>query len=401
MEVVVNRAVRYLVLLQIFGWVQVAGAAEDPALNVGFSRAIRSQVLEEDRTLQIYLPPSYQSSHGYQRYPVLYFRDGGKFFHSFTGTLAQLTSDATPRAPEMILVGIVETDRVRDSSSTRSLRGFTGKAERGYASSGGGARFLRFLEEELVPYIDASFSTSGYRIYCGYSFTGLSVLASLLDEKASFDAYIAIDPSWWWDDYATDRAARAGLATRKFSGVQLFLASSGETYPTRYFPAVRDVQSLAALLKQKAPAGLDWSARRYTDESHHSMAQRTLYDALSHVFRGYKPTLEELYNRPELLLHRYERLSARLGEKVMLSEGLLSFFGYQFLHDFKEPEKAAQYFQMSAGYYAQSPNVWNSLGETYAVSGDAAAAIRMYEEALSLDPGNENAKKGLEELRAK
>lgn len=43
----------------------------------------------------------------YRRYPVLYLRDGAKFFHSFTGAIQQLTSDATPHAPEMIVVAIV------------------------------------------------------------------------------------------------------------------------------------------------------------------------------------------------------------------------------------------------------------------------------------------------------
>ena len=52
-------------------------------------------------------------------------------------------------------------------------------------SSAGGESFRRFLEQELVPYVDKEFSTSAYRIYCGYSFTGLSVIDELLDESFS------------------------------------------------------------------------------------------------------------------------------------------------------------------------------------------------------------------------
>ena len=157
---------------------------------------VTSRVLKEDRKVYIYLPESYEQSRSYRRYPVLYVRDGGKFFHSFTGAVQHLTSDATPHAPEMIVVAIVETDRVRDSSSTHSLQGFSGKEDEGFKSSGGGENFRRFLEEELVPYIDKEFSTSSYRIYCGYSFTGLSVIDELLDEDTVFDALLMIDPSW-------------------------------------------------------------------------------------------------------------------------------------------------------------------------------------------------------------
>lgn len=153
-------------------------AESTDGITIGTSRVVESRVLKEHRTVYIYLPESYRQSRGYRRYPVLYVRDGGKFFHSFTGAVQHLASDATPHVPEMIVVAIVETDRVRDSSATRSLQGFTGKVDEGFASSGGGENFRRFLEQELVPYIDKEFSTSSYRIYCGYSFTGLSVIAS-------------------------------------------------------------------------------------------------------------------------------------------------------------------------------------------------------------------------------
>ena len=373
--------------------------AEDGAISIGSTRTLRSQVLQEDRVLNIYLPPSYAASHRYRRYPVLYVRDGGKFFHSFTGTVAQLTSDATPRAPEMIVVGILETDRVRDSSATHSLKGFTGKEEPGYEKSGGGASFLRFINTELVPYIDNAFSTSGYRLYCGYSFTGLSVIDAVLDANSPFDAFIAIDPSWWWDDYAAERKTREVLASGKLSARQLFLAASGETYPTQYFIKSRDVESLALLLRGKRGTSIDWTFKRYAGESHHSMPQAALYDALSHVFRGHQPTLDELYSSPDKVKQRYQRLSERLGETIVPNEGVLNSFGYQFLYQLNDRAKAAKYFEMNAGYYPASPNVWDSLGELFVVMGDSQEAIKMYQKVLALDPENENARKRLVELR--
>lgn len=380
--------------------IQRREANRDESVNIGFSRSFHSAVLDEDRTINIYLPQNYESSHRYKRYPVLYLRDGAKFFHSFTGAVDQLTSDATPRAPEMIVVAIVETDRVRDSSMTHSTKGFTGKDESDYESSGGGAKFLQFLEEELVPYVDRTFSTSSYRIYCGYSFTGLSVMAALLAEKSPFRAYIAIDPSWWWDSYASEREARLALATKKFDRVRLFIATNAESYPTNYFIRSRDVGSFAAMLKAEKVAGMTWSIRKYSDESHHSMPLLAFYDGLSFIFSGHKPTLDELYNAPEKLRQRYAEMSGRLGEKVAPREDLLNFMGYQFLYNFADPKKALRYFNLNAEYYPESPNVWDSLGEAYKVLGNNATAVRMYEKSLSLDPANENARKRLDELKA-
>jgi hypothetical protein len=49
----------------------------------------------------------------------------------------------------------------------------------------------------------------------------------------------------------------------------------------------------------------------------------------------------------------YEEVSERLGERVALSEGLLTFFGDQFLN-LKEPEKAVRYYKMAATAYPGS-----------------------------------------------
>ena len=362
----------------------LAFAETTDGITVGISRVVTSRVLKEDRKVYIYLPESYEQSRSYRRYPVLYVRDGGKFFHSFTGAVQHLTTDATPHAPEMIVVAIVETDRVRDSSSTHSLQGFTGKEDEGFKSSGGGENFRRFLEQELVPYIDKEFSTSAYRIYCGYSFTGLSVIDELLDEDTVFDALLMIDPSWWWDDYVMEKRANATLAGRKFSRKQLFIAASGEAYPEKYFIKARDVSSLSEIIRRTNPAGLEWKFERYTDESHHSMALRALYDGLTYFFRGYQPSLHELYNDPEKLRSRYGTLSARLGERVSLSEDLLTFFGGQFLSNFKEPEQAIRYFEMATDAYPGSRAAWSGLAEASMAKGDK--------------PRAENARKKLESL---
>jgi predicted alpha/beta superfamily hydrolase len=374
-------------------------AESSDAITIGTRRVIQSQVLKEDRTVYIQLPESYAQSSGYRRYPVLYLRDGGKFFQSFAGAVQHLSLDATPHVPEMIVVAILETDRVRDSASTRSLQGFTGKPDQGFATSGGGNTFLRFVEQELAPSIDKEFSTSSYRIYCGYSFTGLNVIEAFLDPDPFFDAFLMIDPSWWWDDYVMEKRAAAELSGRRFNRAQLFIAASGESYPEKYFIKARDVSSLADILRKTHPAGLEWRFERYADESHHSMALRSLYDGLTYFFRGYQPTLRELYLDPQQLEARYRSLSERLGERVALSEGLLLFFGEQFLSSFKEPDQAIRYYQMAAEAYPRSWAAWSALGMAYAANGDKLQAARMYEKSLQLNAQNEDAKKALSTLR--
>jgi hypothetical protein len=71
--------------------------------------------------------------------------------------------------------------------------------------------------------------------------------------------------------------------------------------------------------------------------------------------------LRELYVEPEKLEARYRALSARLGESVALSEGLLLFFGEQFLSSFKEPDQARRYYQMAVEAYPQSEDAKKAL----------------------------------------
>ena len=292
------------------------------AITIGTRRVIKSQVLKEERTVYIQLPESYSKSSGYHRYPVLYVRDGGKFFQSFAGAVQHLSLDATPHVPEMIVVAIVETDRVRDSASTRSLQGFTGKRDEGFASSGGGENFLRFLEQELVPYIDKEFSTSSYRIYCGYSFTGLSVIDAFLNKDPLFDAFLMIDPSWWWDDYVMEKRAAAELAGRKFNRAQLFIAASGEAYPEEYFIKARDVSHWRRFCRRRIPPGSSGSSSATQTNRTIRWRCAACMTVCRISFAATSRRCASCTRSPRSSRLRYQTLSARLGERVALSEGL-------------------------------------------------------------------------------
>lgn len=371
---------------------------------IGETKAVYSQVLGEERTLQIALPESYARSHTYHRYPVLYLLDGDKFFAPFVGAVQHMSSDASPRIPEMIVVGITNRNwgagRIRNASPTRSLIGASGKVEADYAASGGADDFLAFIKTELMPYIERHYSASDYRMLVGYSFTGLLPLHALFTQPDLFDAYLSIDPSWWWDDYHMEKAARTFIATAKVSRKALFVATTSNNPPAEYFPVRRYVDTLASMLKRSPVAGLDVGSRIYKDETHHSLGLRSLYDGLSHVFRGYMPSQGTLYRRPQDLQAQYETLSRRLGTDVFLGEGLLNWFGYFFLAKPAEVGKAVTYFELATKHYPQSPNAWDSLAEAMLATGEAKRALEYYERSLQLNPGNKNAAARMKTLRA-
>ena len=65
--------------------------------------------------------------------------------------------------PALIVVGIGNTDRTRDLTPSRA------KVE-SYPTSGGGDKFLEFIQSELIPEIEKRYRTAPYRIFAGHSF---------------------------------------------------------------------------------------------------------------------------------------------------------------------------------------------------------------------------------------
>jgi predicted alpha/beta superfamily hydrolase len=355
-------------------------------------------VLGEARTIQVSLPNGYAERHGYTRYPVLYLLDGQKFFQTVTGVVQHLASDASPRVPDLIVVGVSSQERVRDSSPTHSLKGPRGVDEPDYAPSGGADRFLRFLTDELVPFVDRTYSTSGYRVIVGYSFTGLPVLHALFTRPQAFNAYLAIDPSWWWDDYLLEKEARAFIAAAPVDRRALYVTTTTNNPPPEFFPKLRYVDTLASMLQAQPVKGLRFGSRIYDDETHHSVALRSVYDGLGHIFEGYAPSLDTLYAHPERLEEQYLALSQRLGSEVFLREDLVNYFGYVFLNTYRDLDKALFYFGLNTRHYPSSTNAWDSLGEAQAAKGDREQAIASYRRALALDPENANAAAQLRKL---
>ncbi|MET0553383.1 MAG: alpha/beta hydrolase-fold protein [Vicinamibacteria bacterium] len=378
----------------------VAAEQAGTAISIGRELSIESKVLGESRTIQVALPAGYAERHAYTRYPVLYLLDGQKYFQMVTGVVQHLASDASPRVPDMIVVGVASQQRVRDSSPTHSLKGPRGVDEPDYAPSGGADRFLRFLTDELVPYVDRTYSTSGYRVVVGYSFTGVPVMHALFTRPQAFDAYLAIDPSWWWDDYLLEREARAFIAAGPVEKRALFVTTTTNNPPPAFFPELRYVDTLSRMLEAQPVRGLRFGIRVYDDETHHSLALRSVYDGLAHVFDGYAPSLDTLYAHPERLEEQYRALSQRLGTGVFLREDLVNYFGYVFLNTYRDLDKALLYFDLATRHYPASPNAWDSLGEAHAAKGNREQAVASYRKSLALDPKNANAAEQLRKLEA-
>lgn len=241
---------------------------------IGKKVNFHSRILDENRELQIYLPNSY-SNNSYKDYPVIYLLDGGTLFKSFSSVVDILSRDASPQIPEIIVVGISTTqNRLRDASPTHSLVGYRGVQEDVLEVIGDATNFLKFIESELIPYIDSTYRTNSYKIFVGYSFTGLPILHSLFTQKDLFNSYSAIDFSAWWDNQVTLKNLKFFVKNyNSQKSIDIFMSTEDRVKNTVYPPGVNATWTFMKKFKKNHPENLNIAIKKYKskEENHHSM----------------------------------------------------------------------------------------------------------------------------------
>ena len=145
-------------------------------------RTYTSEATGNDYVVYVTLPLSYESvGHSY---PVLYVTDGD-FFTVPAATMAAMLA-AGHEMPEVITVGIGHGGSDRDFVARR----------REDMAVDGRESFLEFLEEELIPDIEAKYRANPEeRILMGHSLGGAFALYALFNAPDTFGNIIASSPS--------------------------------------------------------------------------------------------------------------------------------------------------------------------------------------------------------------
>ncbi len=97
-------------------------------------------------------------------------------------------------------------------------------------------------------------------------------------------------------------------------------------------------------------------------------------------------------------LQRYDEIRKANSPSEKVDEGLLNGLGYRLLYSGQEQD-AILVFRRNVELYPQSSNVYDSLGEAYAETGQKDLAIQNYEKSLQLNSKNQNAVERLKKLK--
>lgn len=229
---------------------------------------IDSKELKEQRVINVWLPEDYDSSE--TKYPVLYMPDGGiqEDFPHIANTLSELIQNK--KIPPFILVGIENTERRRDLSPPTKVE----KDKEIAPVVGGSAVFRAFVQNELIPEINAKYRTTNEKGIIGESLAGLFIVETLMIQPDLFDYYIAMDPSLWWNDHNLVKTAKEKL-TKFPTETKRFWFAGSKTKDINKF-----TNSLFQTLKSDAPKSLIWSYSDEPKEKHSTIYRATKEKAI-------------------------------------------------------------------------------------------------------------------------
>lgn len=370
-------------------------------ITIGEMVKIQSKVMGEERKVLISLPDAYYRGNN-ARFPVLYLTDGDGHLMHTRGTADFLAQVGL--MPNMIIVGVTNTDRTRDLTPSRAdFQNPDGSLTR-FATSGGGDRFLDFFEKELIPYVEANYRTLPYRIFCGHSFGGLFAVHAFLTRPDLFNAVVATSPTLFWDKDLELKRARTFFADRKTLSRTFFVSmgKEGAAMDTSF-------EAFRKILASDTAAGFRWGSMTFPDEDHGSVVLRSHYYALRKIFEGWRmPRDQESGNYTaslEEMKKHYAGLSDRFGWKLLPPEVTVNLIGYQALQK-KDTARALEFFRYNVANYSDSANVYDSQGDGLEAAGKLDEALASYTKAAELgeksgDPNTDAFKKNAERLREK
>ena len=223
---------------------------------------INSKILGEKRDISIVIPPT--SNPPSTKYTVVVVLDGDGLL-PLASAYRLWTSDDV----RLLFVG------VRSLSTEDRFRNFTpppdSATRQRYPVAGGAPRFLRFLSEEVLPYVKKEYQTTGTNILIGHSLSGLFAVEALLDPSMPFSRVVAISPTLGWQNQELVRRLAAAMPSIKGRVLFASTADEGSMYPIA--PTVR----VDSLLKA---AGISSTYKHYTGYDHWTTVPPALYDGL-------------------------------------------------------------------------------------------------------------------------
>ncbi|HKK41903.1 MAG TPA: alpha/beta hydrolase-fold protein, partial [Bacteroidales bacterium] len=295
---------------------------------------------------------------------VIYVLDAQarQYFDLVHSTLAFLDNSQFP----MIVIGIVSEERNKDflpvndfPETYKHYKGFLGNAD----------KFLGFISDELVPYIDSNYRTLPGRIAIGHSNGGTFLMYSFTKKPDLFDSYILISPNLAYDNEQPVRRLKkfnsSDLKQVKF----VYMCHSNEGKFWSDWPAARE-KATKILKKLYSDNKIYFVSQDFSETDNHSTV------VPQGVYYGLKDLLAYRFYDADHLIEYYSGLLEQ--EIVSFTPDQLNQMAYDF-HFNGDNDGAVKILLWANKLFPDNLNLYDSLGEMYEHESKWNKAAHYYE----------------------
>lgn len=337
-------------------------------------KTIDSYKLEGKRELKIQLPRNYNPEEK-RTYPLIIVLDGDYLFEPVAGNIDYQAY--WEDVPDCIVVGIKQ-------GNTRDKDFFYD--DETYFPAHDGAAFYEFMAAELLPYINANYNASKFRIIVGHDLSANFINYYLFKDEPIFRAYIALSPD---------------LATNMMSRLQQRLSILNQE--TFYYLATADADVKAlrtkiiesdSIIKTVQNEKLHYKFDDFEDANHYSLVGRGIPKALNEIFEIYKPINAKEYSEKILtfegspydyLVKKYQDIEYFYGfEKQLIENDIRAIAAAcNKKDDLESLEKLSKLIKKN---FSESMLSAYYTGMYYEKSGNLRKALIRYKSGLLLEP---------------
>jgi predicted alpha/beta superfamily hydrolase len=384
--------------------------------KIGVLDSVYSEILKENRKIYVQLPKDYNPDENI-KYPVIFVLDGEVFLPTVNDVHNYYSGGFTP---EMVIIGISnDKNRMRDltTSKVTEMNGRPFKQENGEA-----ANFSRFIETELIPFVENKYPVTNFRTLIGHSYGGLFALYTLVHQPQLFSNYLAIDPSLDWDNQQLIKEAKEKNSSTDYKGKSLFMSLAGHVYRQKSGMSLNEIKkdttdftlfsrsniAFSEVFNQNKQNGLAFEWKLYPRDLHGTIPFPSIMDGLISIFEWYRMENVDKYNSPtttadeinKIVRYRQHKLEKHFGYAVPpFPEFLINMQGYMSM-DMGQMERAKMYFELTIEFYPNSPNSYDSMADYYERNGDIDNAIKYVTKAFEIS-GDESYKERIKALNKK
>jgi predicted alpha/beta superfamily hydrolase len=239
-------------------------------------RQLKSSATGRNYDIYVSIPSEYEQNQG-RKYPILYLLDGQwdfKLLHSIYGGLHY-----DGFVPEMIIVGITYSGANPDYNSLRAMD-YTPVQDMSIPGSGAAPKFLTFLKDELMPFIESNYRVdASQRVLMGSSFGGTFTLYTLFADPQLFSGYVAASPAVVYGGSFAFKQEAEYASNHQDLPVRLFL-SVGELEDLK-----QPVEAFMQVINKRSYTGLAMETRTIAGERHSSNKPEAYNRALRYIFQ--------------------------------------------------------------------------------------------------------------------